>query len=62
MAMMPSDAQTVLGIGVLMKSATVAVIFGLGAGMIRERSHSLLPAWLFHATAIATSLLAYGTA
>ncbi|MGD9310402.1 MAG: CPBP family intramembrane metalloprotease [Desulfosarcina sp.] len=62
MAMMPSDAQTVLSIGVLMRSATVAVIFGLGAGMIRERSHSLLPAWLFHATAIATSLLAYGTA
>jgi len=46
--------------GILVKYAVVAVIFGLGAGMIRERSHSILPAWLFHAVAVATLLLIYG--
>ena len=46
--------------GILVKYAVVAAIFGLGAGMIRERSHSILPAWLFHAVAVATSLLVFG--
>jgi membrane protease YdiL (CAAX protease family) len=59
MFMMPSDPVTA---GLLVKSMMVAVIFGLGAGMIRERSHSILPAWLFHAAAVATALLAYGPA
>jgi membrane protease YdiL (CAAX protease family) len=45
----------------LVRTVTVAVIFGLGAGMIRERSHSLLPAWLFHLIAVVTLLLAYGS-
>jgi hypothetical protein len=46
--------------GILVKYAAVAAILGLGAGMIRERSHSILPAWLFHALAVATSLVIYG--
>ena len=46
--------------GILLKYIAVAAIFGLGAGMIRERSHSILPAWLFHAVAVATTLLALG--
>lgn len=59
MFMMPSVSVTA---GILVKSVVVATIFGLGAGMIRERSHSILPAWLFHAAAVATALLAYGPA
>jgi hypothetical protein len=35
-------------------------IFGIAAAMIRERSHSILTAWLFHAIAAATSLLSFG--
>ena len=46
--------------GIMVKYIAVAAIFGLGAGMIRERSHSILPAWLFHAVAVATSLLTFG--
>jgi membrane protease YdiL (CAAX protease family) len=46
--------------GVLLKYIAVAAIFGLGAGMIRERSHSILPAWLFHAVAVATLLATFG--
>ncbi len=58
--MMSADPMTVLTSGVLIKYVVVAAIFGLGAGMIRERSHSVFPAWLFHAAAVATSLLAFG--
>ena len=46
----------------LLKSVAVAVLFGIGAGMIRERSHSILPAWLFHAIAVSTLLLVFGPA
>ena len=46
---------------VLVRTVTVALIFGLGAGMIRERSHSLLPALLSHLLAVVTLLLVYGT-
>ena len=46
--------------GIMLKYVVVAAIVGLGAGMIRERSHSILPAWLFHALAVATSLLIIG--
>ena len=46
--------------GILIKYFTVAAIFGLGAGMIRERSHSILPAFLFHAIAVAASLFIIG--
>ena len=45
--------------GVLLKMVPVAGIFGIGAGMIRERSHSILPAWLLHSLAILTMLLIY---
>ncbi|MDL2274829.1 hypothetical protein LJC22_01730 [Desulfosarcina sp. OttesenSCG-928-G10] len=38
----------------------VALFFAIGAGMIRERSHSIVPAWLFHAIAVLTALLVYG--
>jgi membrane protease YdiL (CAAX protease family) len=62
MAMMPSDPMVPTTVSMLMQSTVVAAIFGLGAGMIRERSHSILPAWLFHAAAVATALLAYGIA
>ncbi len=47
-------------IGTLVRVITVAIIFGLGAGMIRERSHSILPAWLFHDVSVVTLLLVYG--
>jgi membrane protease YdiL (CAAX protease family) len=60
MAMMSGDPVATLASGILIKYTLVAVIFGIGAAMIRERSHSILPAWLFHATAVATSLFAYG--
>jgi membrane protease YdiL (CAAX protease family) len=60
MTMMCPDPMAILTSGVLVKYTVVAVIFGLGAAMIRERSHSILPAWLFHLTAVATSLLVYG--
>ncbi len=46
--------------GILIKYFTVAAIFGLGAGMIRERSHSILPAFLFHSIAVAVSLFIIG--
>ena len=58
--MMASDPFATLISGVLIKTIVVAAIFGLGAGMIRERSHSILPAWLFHAIAVATLLLTFG--
>jgi len=60
MTMMPADPMTVVTTGTLGKFMVLAAIFGLGAGMIRERSHSMLPVWLFHAVAAATSLLVYG--
>ncbi|MEE4112113.1 MAG: lysostaphin resistance A-like protein [Desulfobacteraceae bacterium] len=62
MAMMADNPMAILTNGILIKYIAVAAIFGLAAGMIRERSHSILPAWLFHAAAVATSLLAYGPA
>jgi hypothetical protein len=60
MVMMSADPMATLTSGALVKTFAVAAIFGLGAGMVRERSHSILPAWLFHAAAVATSLLAFG--
>ena len=62
MTMMADHPMAILTNGILIKYIAVAAIFGLAAGMIRERSHSILPAWLFHAAAVATSLLAYGPA
>ncbi len=62
MTMMADHPMVILTNGILIKYVAVAAIFGLAAGMIRERSHSILPAWLFHAAAIATSLLAFGPA
>jgi len=60
MTMMAESPMVILTNGILIKYIAVAAIFGLAAGMIRERSHSILPAWLFHAAAVATSLLAFG--
>jgi membrane protease YdiL (CAAX protease family) len=60
MAMMAENPMAILINGILVKYVTVAAILGLAAGMIRERSHSILPAWLFHAVAVATSILAFG--
>ena len=60
MTMMADHPMAILTNGLLIKYIAVAAIFGLAAGMIRERSHSILPAWLFHAAAAATSLLAFG--
>jgi membrane protease YdiL (CAAX protease family) len=61
MTMMSADPLATLTSGILVRYMVVAVIFGIGTGMIRERSHSILPAWLFHAMAVATSLLAFGS-
>jgi membrane protease YdiL (CAAX protease family) len=55
MTMMSADPLATLTSGILVRYMVVAVIFGIGTGMIRERSHSILPAWLFHAMAVATS-------
>lgn len=60
MTVMSGSPMATLTSGILIKYVAVAVIFGMGAGMIRERSHSILPAWLFHAAAVATSVLAFG--
>jgi membrane protease YdiL (CAAX protease family) len=60
MTMMSDNPMAILTNGILIKYIAVAAIFGIIAGMIRERSHSVLPAWLFHAAAVATSLLAFG--
>ncbi len=60
MTMMSGDPLATLTSGILVKYVVVAAIFGIAAGMIRERSHSILPAWLFHALAVATSLFAFG--
>ena len=62
MTMMADSPMAILTNGILIKYIAVAAIFGLAAGMIRERSHSILPAWLFHAAAVATSLFAFGPA
>ena len=58
-AMMSADPMTTLTSGILIKATVVAVIFGMGAAMIRERSHSILPAWLFHAVAVVTWLVIF---
>jgi membrane protease YdiL (CAAX protease family) len=60
MTMMSDTPMAILTSGTLLRYLLVGVIFGLGAGMIRERSHSILPAWLFHAVAVATTLLLFG--
>ncbi|MGA6924960.1 MAG: CPBP family intramembrane glutamic endopeptidase, partial [Desulfosarcina sp.] len=60
MTLMSSDPLATLTSVTLILYALVAVIFGIGAGMIRERSHSLLPAVLFHAMAVATTLYTFG--
>jgi membrane protease YdiL (CAAX protease family) len=59
LAMMADDFIAALTSVELMRRVAVAAILGVMAGMIRERSHSIVPAWLFHATAIATMLLTY---
>ncbi|BBO84602.1 hypothetical protein DSCO28_51680 [Desulfosarcina ovata subsp. sediminis] len=51
--------MTTLTSSLLIKAVLVAGMFGVAAGMIRERSHSILPAWLFHALAALTALLVY---
>ena len=58
--MMSDNAMATLTSGLLLRAIIAAAIFGIGTGMIRERSHSIFPAWLFHSTAVATSLLVYG--
>ena len=58
--MMSGNFLATLTSGLLIKSVAVATIFGLAAGMVRERSHSILPAWLFHSAAVATSVFAFG--
>jgi Type II CAAX prenyl endopeptidase Rce1-like len=60
MMMMSGHAISDLTSSILIRTIGVAIIFGLGAGMIRERSHSILPAWLFHALAVATCLVVFG--
>lgn len=60
MTLLSDSPMTTLTSGILIKHIAVATIFGIGAGMIRERSHSILPAWWFYAVAAATSLLFYG--
>ncbi len=60
MTMMSKNPVLTLTSGTLIMHVVVAAIFGIGAGMIRERSHSFIPAWLYHALAVATLLLAYG--
>jgi len=60
MAMMPVDPASPRNLVFMIQFAAMAAIFGLFAGMIRERSHSILPAWLFHAAAAATLIFAYG--
>lgn len=60
MTMMPFDPTFPRTLVFMGQFAAMAAIFGLFTGMIRERSHSILPAWLFHAAAAATLILAYG--
>jgi hypothetical protein len=60
MMMVSGYPMTILTSSVMIRTIGVAIIFGLGAGMIRERSHSILPAWLFHALAVATCLMVFG--
>jgi hypothetical protein len=60
MTMMSNTPMLTLTSATLIKHVVVAAIVGVGAGMIRERSHSVLAAWLFQALAVATLLLAYG--
>jgi membrane protease YdiL (CAAX protease family) len=60
MAMMPADPASPQTLVFMIQIAAVAAIFGLFAGMVRERSHSILAAWIFHAAAAATLLLTYG--
>ncbi|WP_319407312.1 type II CAAX prenyl endopeptidase Rce1 family protein [uncultured Desulfosarcina sp.] len=60
MTMMSDTPMAILTNGILIKHIAVAAIFGMAAGMIRERSHSILPAWLFNAAAVATSIIAFG--
>ncbi|BBO75508.1 hypothetical protein DSCW_29250 [Desulfosarcina widdelii] len=62
MIMMPVDPASTRTLVFMVQFAAMAAIFGLFAGMIRERSHSILPAWLFHAAAVATLILTYGPA
>lgn len=59
-ALMSDDPLSTLASLNLMKYLAVAAIFGVAAGMIRERSHSILPAWLFHTIALATALYIFG--
>ena len=60
MTIMSGDPMATLTSWTLIKYMVVAAILGIVAGMIRERSHSVLPAWLFHAAAVATALFTFG--
>jgi membrane protease YdiL (CAAX protease family) len=58
--MLSDHPMATLTSGILIRYIAVAAIFGIAAGMIRERSHSIIPAWLFHAIAVATALVIFG--
>ena len=58
--MMSTDPLAMLISIKLLSYIAGATIFGITAAMIRERSHSILSAWLFHAIAAATLLLSFG--
>jgi hypothetical protein len=60
LSLLPGSEAGPFPIVTLVRTVTVALIFGLGAGMIRERSHSILPALLFHLLAVGTLLFVYG--
>lgn len=62
MTMMSCSPVAHPNVSALLAYTAVAAIFGIGAGMVRERSHSILPAFLFHGTAVATALVIYGPA
>jgi membrane protease YdiL (CAAX protease family) len=59
LVLMSPAPMAVLTSGNLLKHVAVAGIFGIGAGMIRERSHSILPAWLYHALAVLIMLMVH---
>lgn len=59
LTLLSSDPMATLTSGVLLKYVAMGGVFGIGAGMIRERSHSVLPAWLFHSLAVLTLLVVH---
>jgi len=61
MTMMSGTPLSTLSSSAMIKHVVVAFVFGIAAGMIRERSHSIISVWLFHAIAVTTMLFANGT-